>query len=188
MTSFAAGGAYVCPECGLDYETISPLDTIRAVRSFPYRYRTLVKELYQQEPDAEGIMRRRPDPKTWSALEYTAHVADMIDKVAPTIRRIIVEDDPTIPSFDSEERVDAEAYNDLAVPDALARLESSCADLGMTLDCLGAEDWTRTGQFPFGERDALTMARNAVHEGSHHLRDIERELEPMRTFTPDDDW
>jgi hypothetical protein len=188
VTSFTAAGAYVCPECGLDYETIAPLDTIRAVRSFPYRYRALIKELYQQEPDAEGIMRRRPEPQTWSALEYTAHVADMIDKVAPTIRRIIVEDEPAIPSFDSEERVDADAYNEIAVPEALARLESSCADLGMTLDCLGAEDWTRTGQFTFGERDALAMARNAVHEGAHHLRDIERELEPMRTFTPDEDW
>ncbi len=183
-----ATDGYVCPECGLDFDTIKPLDTIRAVRSFPYRYRSLIKELYQQEPDAEGIMRRRPNPETWSALEYTAHVADVLDKFAPTIRRIVVEDNPTIPSFDTEGRVDLEAYNKLAVPEALSRLESSCSDVGMTLDCLGAEDWARTGQFPFGERDALAMARNAVHEGSHHLRDIEHELEPMRTFKPDDEW
>jgi hypothetical protein len=33
------------------------------------------------------------------------------------------------------------------------------------------------------------MTRNAVHEGSHHLRDIEHNLEPMRTFKPEeDDW
>lgn len=180
---------YVCPECGLDYKTIKPLDAIRAVRSFPYRYRTLIKELYQQEPDAEAIMRRRPDAKTWSALEYTAHAADMIDKLAPTIRRMVVEDNPTIPTFDGEKRVDADAYNDLGAPEALARLDSSCSDLGMTLDGVGAEDWARTGQFSFGERDVLTMARNAVHEGSHHLRDIERILAPMRTYVPEEeDW
>jgi len=187
VTSFTAGTGYVCPECGLDYETVKPLDTIRAVRSYPYRYRTLFKELYQQEPDAEGIMRRRPAEGTWSALEYTAHVAHMIDQMAPTIRRIIVEDNPLIPSFDSEERVDVEGYNDLEITEALARLESACADMGMTLDCLSAEDWARTGQFTFGERDALTMTRNAVHEGSHHLRDIEHILEPMRTYKPESD-
>lgn len=184
----AGSGGYVCPECGLDYDTVKPLDTIRAVRSFPYRYRSLVKELYQQEPDAEGIMRRRPEPSTWSALEYTAHVADAIDTMAPIIRRMIVEDNPSIPSSDNEDRVDTEDYNSLAVPEALSRLESSCSDLGMTLDCLGAEDWTRTGQFDFGERDALAIARNAVHEGSHHLRDIESNLKPMRTFVADEEW
>jgi S-DNA-T family DNA segregation ATPase FtsK/SpoIIIE len=184
----AGSKGYVCPKCGLDYDTVKPLDTIRAVRSFPYRYRTLIKELYNQEPDADDIIRRRPEPGTWSALEYTAHVAHVIDQVAPTIRRMVVEDNPTIPSFDSEERVDGEGYNDLPVPEALSRLDSSCSDLGMTLDGLGPEEWVRTGQFPFGERDALAMARNAVHEGSHHLRDIERGLGPMRTYIPDEGW
>jgi hypothetical protein len=171
---------WVCPECGLDYDTVKPLDTIRAVRSFPYRYRTLIKELYQEFPDAEEIVRRRPEPETWSALEYTAHVAEVLDTMAPQIRRIVVEDNPTIPEFDDEDRVEKESYNDLPVTEVLSRLDSSCADLGMTLDCLGAEEWARTGQFSYGERDALAVARNAVHEGSHHLRDIERGLGQLR--------
>lgn len=177
---------WVCPECGLDYDTISPADAVVAVRSYPRRYRALLTTLDPDE-DADSVLRRRPAEGTWSALEYTAHVADVIDKLAPAIRRIVVEDNPKIPLFDSEARVDAEGYNELPVTEALSRLDSSCADMGMTLDCLSAEDWTRTGQFDFGERDALTTARNAVHEGSHHLRDIERILEPMRTYEPEDD-
>jgi hypothetical protein len=170
---------WVCPECGLDYDTIKPLDTIRAIRSFPYRYRNLLKALYREEPNAENLVRERPEPGAWSALEYAAHVADMIDSMAPAIRRIVVEDDPTIPVFDHQSRVVDENYGGLPVNEALARLDSACADMGMTLDCLGAEEWTRTGEFPWGQRDALTVARNAVHEGSHHLRDVERVLESV---------
>lgn len=164
---------WTCPQCGLAYDTVKPLDTIRAVRSFPNRYRRLFKALYREVLEADLVAHERPDDNTWSAVEYTAHVADMIDSMAPAIRRIVVEDDPTIPVFDHEAKVDDEGYNDLLVNEVLARLDSSCADMAMTLDCLGAEEWARVGEFPWGTRDALTVARNAVHEGSHHLRDIE---------------
>ena len=48
------------------------------------------------------------------------------------------------------------------------------------LDSYRGDDWTRTATFPWGERDALTTARNAVHEGHHHLRDVERVLGVVR--------
>jgi hypothetical protein len=36
--------------------------------------------------------------------------------------------------------------------------------------------WSKTGTYSFGEREALDMARNAVHEGYHHLRDVQSVL------------
>ena len=39
-----------------------------------------------------------------------------------------------------------------------------------------ADDWRRIGHFPWGDRDILMTARNAVHEGSHHLHDVDRVL------------
>ena len=176
---------WVCPECGLDYDTVKPLDAIAAVRSFPRRYRAALTQFGQDE-DADSILRRRPEPGVWSALEYAAHAADIIDHLAPAIRRMTVEDRPVLTSWDPDERAAAGAYNETApynersLPRVISDMETATADMAATLETVEADEWARTGRFDFGERDVLTTARNAVHEGSHHLRDIERVLSQVR--------
>jgi hypothetical protein len=126
------------------------------------------------------VFRRRPGPSTWSALEYTAHVADVLDHLGPAIRRITVEDSPSISFFDSDERAAEKAYNALDRTEVLGWLDLACAELASVLDGVNADDWTRKGLLPAGERDALAVARNGVHEGSHHLRDVQRVLSAVR--------
>jgi len=166
---------WACPVFGFDEDSVKPLDAINAVRSFPRRYRATLAALSRDE-SFDTIIRQRPEPGTWSALEYTAHAADMIDRFAPAIRRMQVEDRPTLPFFDPEARVDGDGFNDRTVSRVLGDLETACADMAATLETVEAEDWTRTGHFDWGERDILATARHAVHEGSHHLRDAERVL------------
>ena len=129
-------------------------------------------------PDA--VFRRRPDPHTWSALEYTAHVADVLDHLGPAIRRIVVGDNPLISLFDNEERAAQQRYNELERAEVLGWLELACAELASVLEAVNPDDWTRTGRLEAGERDALTVARHGVHEGSHHLRDVQRVLNQVR--------
>ena len=150
-----------------------------AVRSFPRRYRALLAAPgLSDRPDA--VFRRRPDPHTWSALEYTAHVADVLDHLGPAIRRVLVEDNPSIAVFDNDERANDQAYNDLDRTEVLGWLELACAELASILEAVNADDWTRTGRLAAGERDVLALARNGVHEGSHHLRDVHRVLALVR--------
>lgn len=171
---------YVCPECGLDYDTISPSDAKVAIRSFPRRYRTAVAGALEDEAD-EGLIRRRPEPSTWSALEYTLHVADLYEFFAGAFRRMYEQDRPTITdAWDPDERVGSERYNEQEPAAALDRLDAAAEQLAKVLDRVDAGSWSRTGTFPWGDRDLLMMARNAVHEGSHHLRDVERVLEAAR--------
>ena len=170
---------YVCPGCGLDYDTIAPSDVKVAVRSYPRRYRSALAAALEDEADA-GLIPRRPDDTTWSALEYTVHVADLYEHFAVVIRRMYDETAPTIDFWDPDERAAAERYGDADPTATLARLEAAAAQLGKELDRIDPDGWRRTATFPFGERDLLTMARNAVHEGSHHLRDVERVLDLAR--------
>jgi DinB family protein len=128
----------------------------------------------------DHVIRRRPDPSTWSALEYTAHVADVLDHLGPAIRRITREDEPTITFFDNDERARQQAYNDMPRGEVLGWLDLACEDLAAILEATNAEDWVRVGHFDWGDRSALDMARNAVHEGSHHLRDAQRVLNQVR--------
>ena len=127
-----------------------------------------------------AVFRRRPDPGTWSALEYTAHVADFLDHFGPAVRRIVVGDNPSIAFFDNEERAAQQRYNELERAEVLGWLELACAELASVLEGVTADDWTRTGRLEVSERDALTVARTGVHEGSHHLRDVQRVLNQVR--------
>lgn len=150
-----------------------------AVRSFPRRYRALLVTPGSLDgPDA--VFRRRPDPQTWSALEYTAHVADVLDLLGPAIRLVMVKDDPEVTSFDNDERAVAKRYNELERAEVLGWLELACGELAGVLESVKADDWTRAGRLEAGERDALTLARDGVHEGAHHLRDVQRVLDRVR--------
>ena len=176
---------YVCPECGLDYDTISPSDAVAAVRSYPRRYReALVGFADDTDEDPDAVVRRRPDPSTWSALEYTAHVRDMLNWMADAIRRMNREPEPTIDAFDPDERAQRDRYNDQDPSVVLDELTAGADRLVAALREVDAGDWERVGHFPWGARDMLTMARNAVHEGAHHLRDIDRVLRAVVGHPP----
>lgn len=170
---------YVCPECGLDYDSISPSDAKVAIRSFPRRYRSALAAAIDDETDA-GLLRRRPEPETWSALEYTVHVADVYEFFASAFRRMYDETNPTIEMWDADARAASERYGDADPQVTLDRLESAATALLASLDRVDPDGWSRTAEFPFGSRDLLAMTRNAVHEGSHHLRDVEAVLERAR--------
>jgi hypothetical protein len=162
----------------LDYDTVSPQDAVAAVRSFPRRYRALLAPPGSEDrPDA--VFRRRPDAGSWSALEHAAYVADVLDHLGPAIRRITVEDNPRISVFDGRE-----GYADLDRTEVLGWLDLAATELASVLAGVRADDWTRTGRLDSGERDALTLARDGVHVGSHRLRDVRGVLDAVRGRRP----
>lgn len=178
---------HVCPRCGFHADTVMPLDAIRAIRSFPRRYRAVLTS-FDQDEDPDSLVRRRPDASTPSALEYAAEAADLLDATAPLVRRMAVEDVPSLPDPGRQRRDDQVPDNERSVREVIGELETACADLPMTLETLDGEDWTRLARFPSGERDILTLAREAVHVGSHNLRDIERVLAQVRGRSSEPDW
>lgn len=163
----------------MDYDSVSPLDAAVAVRSFPRRYRSvLVAPRSEDGPDA--VFRRRPHPSGWSALEYTAHVADRLDLLGPAILQVVRQDTPAIAGFDNDERAASKRYNDLDRVEVLGWLDMACDELASVIGDVRPDDWTRKGLVAGAERDALTLARDGVHEGAHHLRDVQRVLNTVR--------
>jgi hypothetical protein len=167
---------YVCPECGLDYDTILPPDAVAAMGSYPRRYGELLPARDDDEkPD--GVIRRRPAPEVWSALEYTMHVAEVVDALSDAVREMTSKDHPTLSDWpDPDARAVDAKYNERDREDALALLRAACEKAGSTFKGVPNDSWSKTAVFPWGERDAITMMRNAVHESYHHLRDVAKVL------------
>src|SRR5207244_5660277 len=112
--------SWTCPECGVEYDSISPQDAVQALRSFPRRYREVIGPFI----DDEDVLRRRPDTRTWSALEYTAHVADAFESLTPDLVKIVEQDNPRLPDpWDPDERARDRRYNDMDPREALDWLE-----------------------------------------------------------------
>ena len=150
-----------------------------AVRSYPRRYRALIVAP-RADDGADAVYRRRPHPSRWSALEYTAHVADRLDHLGPSILQVTRQNTPTIAVFDNDERAVAKGYNDLDRTEVLGWLDLACGELAAVIDDVRPDDWTRTAWVAGAERDALTLARDGVHEGAHHLRDVHQVLRAVR--------
>lgn len=164
---------WVCPICGLDYDTINRIDAVVALRSFARRYGETLRPIATEEGGDERL-RTRPEPAKWSVVEYTAHVGDVLQDLAAAVAVMVREDKPVIDSdFDPDRAAEERAYAARSVDRVLDDLASGAAAVVAAVEGIGDSDWERTGTFPFGDRDVLAMVRNAVHEGSHHLRDVE---------------
>lgn len=165
-----------CDGCGLDPSQVTAPDALVALRSFPRRWRALFAGLDDEDTDARALIGRRPEPATWSALEYAAHVADVLRLYDEWVRRVLVEDRPSLPGVDPDRWADDRRYADQRLPDVLDGLEAAAGGLADRLQQVEGESWERRGVREGEDVSVLWMARQAVHEGAHHLRDAERSL------------
>lgn len=165
----------VCAECGLEYGRLQPPDVKVAVRSFPRRFRQVLAAA-RGDDAAEALIRRRPDATTWSALEYTAHVADIFEAFSEAIRRTYDEERPTLVLFDPEARAGAAVKDEPDPQVTLDRLQVAAERLAAQLERVDPEGWRREASLPWGDWELLDIAQLAVHEGAHHLRDVEKVL------------
>ena len=90
-----------CPDCGIDEADIAVPDAIAAIRTFPRRYR----EALAVVPPA--ALRIRPDPDTWSVLEYAVHAREVLELLSMTLPIVLEHPDTHFPPIDVTEAADA---------------------------------------------------------------------------------
>jgi hypothetical protein len=172
-------GEFRCEECGFDQEALDPADAPAAIRSFAKRYRAPLSRFLPGE-DGDALVRQRPAPEVWSALEYAAHVRDVFDNYDRWVGQILADDSPVLEGPPPDELAVERRYNDddpAAVAEALA---ANAERLAATFEGVPAGAWDRVGVRRGEERSVAVHARRAVHEGSHHLLDIGRGLRAVR--------
>lgn len=165
-----------CARCGVEPATVSPSDAVAAVRSYPRRYRRLLQPVLGRD-DADELVRAR-EPGGWSALEYVAHVRDALHMFDKRMQRVVTEDEPMLGECDLE--TPPPGAHEQAPEVVLAALHSNADQLARSALDVTGDDWLRAGMFAGYRISALDLLREAVHEGAHHLRDVERALEAAR--------
>jgi hypothetical protein len=96
-----------------------------------------------------GLTRRqqqeRPQPGKWSTLEVVCHIADMESVYAERLKRVLVEDRPTLPNADENGYAAALAYDHRDLEEELAVIEYTRRQLGRILQGLAPDAMQRVG-------------------------------------------
>lgn len=167
-----------CPVCGIDEDDISVPDAIAAIRSFPRRYR---EALAPVPPDA---LRTRPDPDTWSVLEYAVHAREVLELLAQTLPIVLEHPDSHFPPIDVTEATSTRPEWVLDPDLVLAGIQEATDALAARAEETPVAAWDRTFTIGDETHPASWILSHAAHEGAHHLRDIER---VARRVAPRDD-
>ena len=153
-----------CDECGFDGSSFAPTDVAQTVRTNAAAWPAVVRR---------DDVRQRPDDSTWSPLEYTAHVRDVLRLYDYRLQLMLDQDDPLYPNWDQDATAVAERYNEQDPATVAGELVGAAATLADRFDALDDAQWQRRGRRSDGVSFTVaTFAVYFVHDVVHHLHDV----------------
>jgi hypothetical protein len=166
-----------CAECGFDATLLTTADATTALRSLGRRWRGAFNEhLGSDVPD--DVLRRRPDPLTWSPLEYAAHTRDVLALLGHGLELILDGSRPVFPAIEPDPPGTDHGYNALDPERVLDSLERNATAMADRAARALPANFSRTATLGGEQVDAAWVLKHAVHDATHHLKDVERILGP----------
>ncbi|WP_028645192.1 methyltransferase domain-containing protein [Nocardioides sp. URHA0020] len=153
-----------CPECGFD-ATTTTVDRIPEV----IRDNATAWEAVLTLDDA-GV---RPEPSTWSPLEYAAHVRDVHRIFDLRVGLMLDQDDPTFPNWDQDETALADRYAEQDPATVATELLDAAETVAERYESVPPGAWGRRGFRSNGS--AFTIESIGVyhlHDLVHHAWDV----------------
>jgi hypothetical protein len=162
-----------CDECGYVYDEVVETDIAARLRDLGPSFR---EPLQRESLDR---LRAHPLDGTWSALEYSCHVRDVLGVQAERVTKMMREHEPSFTPMGRDDLVTRERYNQQAPGRVADDLDAAAARLADLFARLTGEQLARTGLYNWPVqrlRSAAWVGRHTVHEGEHHRRDVDRVL------------
>jgi hypothetical protein len=157
-----------CPQCGFSYwigrAEITPWLRTDA-QAFVEKFATF----------DDRAARTRPDPGTWSPLEYACHVRDMLGVQTERVLLAQREIDPVFVPMGRDERAVEDRYNEQDPHIVAGQLAVAAETFASLLDGLDDAGWERTGMYNYPEpalRTVEWIAIHTTHELLHHRGDL----------------
>jgi len=155
-----------CPECGLDTRDVAPEEVAALLRANAAGWPEVLRR-----PEVG----RRPDPATWSPLEYACHVRDVFRIYDQRLRLMLTEHDPLFPNWDQDATAVQERYSEQDPAAVATELLAAGEKLALRFAGVHDEQWERPGRRSDGARFSIeTFSRYLLHDPVHHLHDVTR--------------
>jgi hypothetical protein len=161
-----------CDSCGFVYASISAPEIPNALMAFGPAYG-------QRLEAGATALRTRPAPEVWSALEYACHVRDVFEVQRARLLLALEETRPAFTPMGRDERVLRDRYNDQEPEVVGDQLAAAARALATSFAELRDDQWDRTGIYNWpttAERTMTWLGRHTIHEGRHHLGDLDAVL------------
>lgn len=163
----------VCDECGFLGGTLGLPEAVACLRELPDRWSAVMSQ-------DEELLRARPEPDTWCAVEYAQHVVSAIVGIEWAARRFAAGRSPDWDELpeDSLAGVFEHGMHDCGRFDIADTLSS----LGVVARSMAnfAESLTPDEQVMIAVYDddlvinTIAVIRHALHDAEHHLLDVRR--------------
>jgi DinB family protein len=165
-----------CSACGFDGAVYDDASLIDAIVGLGSRWSALLVE-------AGPELRARPQPHTWSAIEYAAHSRDITALHVFGVEQALTEDEPVFPAIDADTLIETSAatYHTEDRDAVVAQLDREARRLAASAADAGAARWVR-GITIGDERSTIRrLLEHALHDSLHHLDDVERGVHQLRS-------
>ncbi len=166
-----------CEECGFTYEDHPSNVVVDEISELGAAYRRRLAGA-DGAPGREVLADHRW-PGIWSALEYACHIRDVLLAQRERLFLALVEDQPSFAPIYRERRAVLARY-DAEDPSRVADEIATAASLiAWAFSGLDTAAWARRCIYNFpepAERSVEWLAQHTLHEGVHHLFDIDRIL------------
>jgi hypothetical protein len=154
-----------CSECGFDAADVDR--------------EAIAAELLVATPRWQSALRRhqvrvRPDPTTWSVLEYACHARDVHVIFGQRTRLMLDQENPEFENWDQDQTAIEKRYW-AADPDDVAReIEVAGKLAAAAFTGLSAAQWSRAGRRSNGSAFTTeTLGLYYLHDVAHHLHDVD---------------
>ncbi len=153
-----------CPECGLDVSGLRRAELAERLHANADAWPPVL---------GRGDVRERPDPATWSALEYGCHVRDVFVLFDQRLSLMLTEDDPLFDDWDQDATAVASRYAEQDPASVAAGTLRAGHALASRFEALDDTAWERTGRRSDGAAFTVeSFARYLLHDPVHHLHDV----------------
>lgn len=161
-----------CTECGFDASTLDRHQVATTLRAANFRLLALLDD---------PLVRERPAPGVWSALEYGCHVRDVHRLFLHRLGLMLDEDDPLFANWDQDATAIESRYELTDLDGLVGDLASDGERLASAFDAVHPDQWSRTGRRSDGAVFTVeTFGRYLVHDPVHHVWDVEQGYSTLR--------
>ena len=155
-----------CPDCEFDASAVDRSRVGDLLRENAAQWAPLL---------AHSDASRRPDERTWSAVEYACHVRDVFRLFSQRLQLMLTEDGAQFANWDQDATAIDDGYASQDAVTVAGDLATAGAALADQFDRVPADAWMRTGTRSDGAHFTVqSFATYLLHDPTHHVWDVQR--------------